>query len=281
MIHTIRRFIRLHQTLVLYLSLLCVGFLSLFIGLVPAILKSVALVQNVWTLKTENGQLQKKVATLNSLSETDLEKDAEDIFSAIPNDKSISTLLSTIEILSVKHGLYISAMDIEGIGGLASGSAKTALKSEGSILTETLSLQGELNHLRDFLDECVRVRRLMRVSDMVITSMPRSSMVTAKLVIEVFYLPLPTTIGKPGNPLESLSQKELTILEKLRTYPIIYNRSIGTGESQGAAPVVPAVSDPFAKAALKKELLSPSPLPSEAPVRVTPFASPSAILQAP
>jgi hypothetical protein len=279
----IRRIIRFHKTLVVYSALLTVGLISLFVGLVPAISKSVILVKDLRTMREEIASIQKKASMLQSVDLLELEQTARDVLAGVPSDKSVSTLLSTIEAVATKYNLYISDMSIEGIASLAKDSGKPVTKPEGNSLTEGISLQGELIQLRNFLIECVRVRRLLRVKDMVITAMPKSNLITAKLTIEVFYLPLPQTIGKISDSLEPFSQKELATIEKIKSYPIMYDSEIMPISPQeiptiGDIPTEPVVSDPFSAPSIETVLPTSSPTPSPL---LSPTASPTATIKAP
>jgi len=289
MLLKIRRFIRLHRALVQDGVLFLAGCIALFVGLIPAIQKSIVLVRDLQTLKADISRIQQKANMLNFLDQSELSVSAREVLAGVPADKSVTTLLSTIETVAQKNNMFISDMSIEGIAALATGSAKPVVKPEGTILTEEISLQGELIDLRNFLFECVRVRRLMRVKDMMLTSIPKSSMMTAKMKIEVFYLPLPQTIGKPSDVLEPFSQKELTLLDKISSYPIMFAMgadllSPGATQEVFERPTVPVVSDPFSS---PRRILTPTPVreltPSPTPVLVprispSPISSPSSSL---
>jgi len=273
----IRRFIRLHKTLVVYSVLLIAGILSLLIGLIPAIQNSFTLVADLQTMRADIIRIQKKASMLDSLNQADLEQNAKEVIAAVPSDKSIATLLSTIEAVATKNNMYISDMSIEGIASLATGSAKSAMKAEGNSLTETISLQGELIQLRNFLADCIRVRRLMRIRDVALTSMPKTNLITAKLVVEVFYLPLPLSIGKPSDSLEPFTQQELSTIEKLQLYPIVYASDISVSPVQTTPvvteiPTTPAVLDPFAPL---RSATYTTPTPSPV-IIITPKQTPSA-----
>jgi|GEM_PF-3465717 len=273
----IRRIIRLHKTLVIYSVLLIAGLICLFVGLIPAVQKSITLVQDLRTMEEDIVRIQKKVNIFHSLDQADLEQNAKETVAAIPADKSVDTLLSTIEAVATKNNLFISDMSIEGITFLTTGLEKQAVKPEEYSLTETITLQGELIQLRNFLSECVQVRRLMRVKDIKLTSMLNSNFFTVKLSIEVYYLPFPLSIGKPSDPLEVFSQKELATLEKIKSYPIMYAfdmQSISPQEAPvlGDVPTVPVVLDPFFSPKTNIVLI---PLLSETPEEI-PSESPSA-----
>jgi len=280
----IRRFIRLHKHLALYGAVFIVTLIALIVGLIPAISKSVKLVSDLRTMQDDINRIQTKVSMLQNLNQQELEKYASDMLAAVPADRSLTTLLSTIDSLAVKHNLFISDMSIEGVTSLASRSGAVAIKAEGNSLIETISLQGELLNLRNFLSDCIRVRRLMRVKDLVLTSMPKSNLITAKLTVEVFYLPFPQTIGKISDVIEPFSQKEMTTLATIQSFPMLF--SMGSGASvQSITPVktilptAPSVVDPFAPIR-PRAIISPTPmttlLPSVSPIRLSPTSTPRA-----
>ena len=229
-------------------------------------------------MREENKRIQDKATMLTALNIEDLEQTAQDVMAAVPPDKSIATLLSTVELLAQKYNLNISDMSVEGIAFLAGDQGKPVIKPEGNSLTETITLQGDLSQLRNFLFDCVRVRRLLRVKDMVLTSMLKSDQMAAKLTIEVFYLPFPQSIGKPSDVVEPFSQKELATLEKVASYPIMYVADVKPSSDQTPSvavelPTVPVVMDPFSPFI---PVLISSPTPMATP---TPIATISATLQ--
>lgn len=286
-LRTVKRFIRLHKPLVLNGIVLCVSLVALFVGLVPSLQKTIMLIEDIRTLGEEVDRIQDKLNVLQSLDSTELENASVDVLAAVPSDKSIETLLSTVEAVANKNGMVISDLSIESIGTFSSGSAGLQVKPEGIILTETVSLKGEITQIRNFLSDCLRVRRLLRIKSLELSAVPKSTDMTARLGIEVFYLPLPTTIGKASDPLKPFSEQELSTLAKIRSYPIAYapeGAQTSTGPSVvGQEPTVPVLSDPFfpSTAPVVSPLVpSISPVPSPSPsiplLPISPSASPSA-----
>jgi len=252
MLLKIRRFIRLNKPLVAYTALLFIGIGGLFFGLIPSLQKSIVLVKDLKTMNEDMSRIQKKVNLLSTLDQTVLEQYGEVVLTALPEDKSVSTLLSTADALAEKNNLSTSDLSIEGIASLSTASGNQPVKPEGHTLSETISLQGELINLRNFLSDCMKVRRLMRVKSLSLSAVPKSTQMSAKLTLEFFYLALPSSIGKPSDPLDPFSQKELEILEKLSSYPIAYQtqtQSASGGQTAviGEEPAIPALLDPFSR----------------------------------
>jgi Tfp pilus assembly protein PilO len=248
----LKRFIRLNKLLAIYIGLFVIGLIALFIGIIPSIQKSIALVSELRSLQTEISRMQQKASMLSSFDQTSLETTVQDVLAAVPTDKSIHTLMSTVEAIALKNGLSIADLSIEGIGTLATGSAKVAAKPEGNVMSETIVLQGDLVPLRNFLADSVQVRRLLRIKRMELTAVPKSTAMNMKLVIEVFYSPLPTSISKVSDSIEPFSAKELATIQKLSSYPIVYQMTQPVQSLVGAsgvreAPNVPVLTDPFSK----------------------------------
>lgn len=222
MILKIRRFIRMNTSLVVYSVLLFLGVIALFVGLLPALQESYTLIRDLQTLQDEINRIQQKVTMLSSLNQEEVDRRSQDVLLAVPTDKSVSTLLSSVEAVASKNDLSIADLSIETIGSLATGSGKQQTKPEGNTLTETVSLQGSLTQLRNFLSDVVKVRRLMTVKNMTLTAVPKSSLMTAQLSIEVYYQPFPATIGKATDPIEPFSQKEMSTLDTIASYPVVF-----------------------------------------------------------
>ena len=286
MILKIRRFIRMNTSLVVYSVLLFLGVIALFVGLVPALQKSYTLIRDLQTLQDEMNGIQKKVTMLSALNQGEVERRSEDVLLAVPTDKSVSTLLSSVEAVAFKNGLSISDMSIEAIGSLATDSGIQQTKPEGNTITETVSLRGTLIQLREFLSEVVRVRRLMTIKNMALTAIPKSMLMTAQLSVEVYYQPFPTTIGKATDPIEPFSQKEINTLDKVASYPVMFTAETPSLTSQeiplvGEEPTTFSVLDPFFSASTQTTFIPTStPTPSLLPLS-SPTASPTATIKAP
>lgn len=276
----IKRFVRLNTSLVLYSSVLVIGIIGLFVGLIPSVEKTIVLIHDIQTLNDEVNRMQTKLTMLTSLDQSTLEQDSLDVLSAVPTDKSVETLLSTVEAVASKYDLLISDLAIEGIGTIASGSAKQLTKPEGNVLTEMITIEGELLQIRNFLDDCVKVRRLLRVRGLELSAIPKTRRLTARLSIEVFYAALPTTLGKASDPLVPFSQQELDVLEKIRSYPIMYSigggTSVQSSQAVGVEPTTPALIDPFYP--LQTQIINPSTSSSTLKLSPTPtqFITPGA-----
>ena len=98
-------------------------------------------------------------------------------------------------------------------------------------------------------------------------SVSTSTQLSARLTIDVFYANLPATLGKASDPLEPFSQKELSTLDTIRSYPIAYAPGLGVSSQPssvvGVEPTTPVVLDPFfpqAKAVTPTRI--PTPLPT-------------------
>jgi len=266
MILKIRRFIRMNTSLVVYSVLLLMGVIALFVGLVPAVQNGITLIRDLQTLQDEMKRIGKKVTMLSALNQGEVERRSEDVLLAVPTDKSVSTLLSSVEAVAFKNGLSISDMSIEAIGSLATDSGIQQTKPEGNTITETVSLRGTLIQLREFLSEVVRVRRLMTIKNMALTAIPKSTQITAQLSIEVYYQPLPATIGKASDPFEPFSQKEIDTLDKVASYPLAFTTETQPLSPQkpspvGREPTTPTVADPFTNSEIKI-IPSPTQLPT-------------------
>jgi len=271
MMRHIRRFVRLNKSLVTYAALVCIGLIGLFIGLIPSAQKCLVLAKDMQSLNREIVQIQKKVNVLSSLDQLSLEKSAQVVIAAVPINKSIPTFLSTIESIALKNGLYISDMDIAGSTSLATGSGLRQTKQNENTISAEVVLQGELESVRSFLLECIQVLRLLRVKNLSLSALPRSTFMNVKLEVESFYLSLPVSIGKPLDPLETFSEKELATLEKIASYPIAYTfipQSVSS--SQPTVPVevptIPVITDPFAiseKTLIRVPIRNVTPSPVE------------------
>jgi len=130
----------------------------------------------------------------------------------------------------------------------------------------------------------VRVRRLMTIKNMTLTAMPKSTLMTAQLSIEVYYQPYPATIGKATDPIEPFSQKEMSTLDTIASYPVVFTPetqpvSVQEPSLVGEEPTTLSVVDPFSAPSSQTTFIptsTPTPSPLVSPtVSLVPTKTPT------
>lgn len=248
MIRIIQRFIKMHRSLSVYGVLLLLGIIGVVIGLVPAGKNVFALITQVKTLETDISNFRTKIVILSSYEDSVFENMVHDVLAAIPQDKSVNTLLSTIEVTAAKNGLAVSSFSVAALGSIATQSGsldKPDSKLGVNILPASFVVEGDISGLRDFLNDIIKIRRLIRVKSMDLMFQNKTTVIQAKVTVDAFYKTLPQTIGKVSDSVESLSQKEQDLLTKIISYPIVYEAPIIFDTVNTSLPANPVNADPF------------------------------------
>ncbi|MBI3577587.1 type 4a pilus biogenesis protein PilO [Candidatus Gottesmanbacteria bacterium] len=204
-------------------SFMClVGFGTLVFGVLPTVKNTLASFDEIKTLSADVQTLSQKAATLDALPETTLRAQLAIIVSAIPTDKAIPSVFATVDRVAAAAGVQVVDMSVTQAGSLATSSAQKLSAEEktlgASLLPLALSLRGSTEGLRAFISRIGSVRRLLRIRNFDISVIAPGN-VQARLALDTFYVPLPTTIGKIEQPLTKLTKEQEDALTKLASFP--------------------------------------------------------------
>ncbi|OGG30133.1 hypothetical protein A2971_05375 [Candidatus Gottesmanbacteria bacterium RIFCSPLOWO2_01_FULL_46_21] len=222
---SIRRFIRANGSLLLSIGMIAIAVTGGWWGLVPFGRNVWTLYTNTQKLRTQVGVLENKYAVLSSLDQASLAQDGDELLRAIPAEKEVATLLSTLEQTTITSGLSLSHLTIVSPGSLATGAAERQTKEEkaigAGIISSTISVEGPLPEVKQFLSTLQRIRRLLRVGDVQI-SVREGASARAQLTIDAFYQPLPTALGDITSKIVPFSAAQEDLLVQLRSFPVAY-----------------------------------------------------------
>ena len=235
-----RSLLKTYQNLIIsgvILLFCCVGVLF---GVVPAVSKVQSLVGDVQQASDENAALQKKLTVLNSLDETALRSQLSEVISAIPNDKSLPTVFSTLDGLAAQSGVSVSSVNISGDTALASSSAVTLTPEERQLGTRTIPfsvmIEGSLDAIQKFITLAPRVRRLLRTRTFAISFPPDNRQIRIELEMDAFYEPLPSAIGAPSAAITPLSPVQQAVVTTLSQLPLANSAQISLPPPAVGAP---------------------------------------------
>ncbi|KKU88014.1 hypothetical protein A3A64_00055 [Candidatus Gottesmanbacteria bacterium RIFCSPLOWO2_01_FULL_48_11] len=242
----LRRYLRQYQGFVVFglILLVCVG--ASIYGLFPAGKRVFGLVKEREALVSQVAQLRTKASLLGSLDENTLRTQLLTLTSAVPTDKAIPSVFSTVERLAAESGMVLGGVTVANPGSLATESAQkqtTEEKKLGSnMLTFTALLEGTPVQVLDFFDRAVKVRRSLRVRFFDF-SRAAGDIATVRVAMDAFYAPLPTALGDIADPIEILTPQEEEIVANISRYPLY---AVSSLEAVGVLPATPSVRDPFA-----------------------------------
>ena len=238
-----------YQGLIISIGILIVCGLGLLLGVVPLIQKTIDLNTESRTISAEVDLLNNKVSVLQSIDENAMRSDLQTLLSAVPSDKSLSTILGTLDGLTGKTGVSSENFSLSKPGSLATESAKRLTADEqavgSNILPFAISLTGTLDQMRGFLATSISVRRLFRVRSFDVsflkTGTESGSMVSANVAMDAFYSPLPSAIGSVSQQLTALTSTDTDLIAKVAGMQLL----VQTSASLPPPSVGAAKPDPF------------------------------------
>lgn len=229
----IRKFIRPYQDFILPIVLLVASIVVVFVGIIPGVGKTYEVWGQLSTERTEVTNLRTKAQFLASLDETTLFNDLSTLTAAIPVDKSIPTILATVDGVSAKTGSVFSSFQLSAPGSLATEAAKRQTTEEAAlgsyIIPFTLNMEGPYAKLRDTLDALTTSRRLMRIKNFTIGFQGDTG--RALINMDTLYALLPKPVA--GKTLVPLTTAENTILSTVGNLPLLSKTTVFTAPSSG------------------------------------------------
>lgn len=156
-------------------------------------------------LQKEGELLAAKLDTLSSINQEEIARNSQNAVSAIPSESSTLFALASIRGLALSRDLEISSLRVTEFGDLEKGGVKA--------IELSFETQGGFFQTLGFLNDLGSSAPLVRVSK-VKFSVSASSSLTKFAVISAWG-PLPKTVGKVTDHLETLTSSEQEILGKL------------------------------------------------------------------
>lgn len=240
----ILRFIKAYQGLIISTSILIGCFLGLILAVIPALRGVLDLVASTRALTGEVRELRTKSNLLEGIDEETYRGYLLTLTAAVPPDKSLPSLLSTIDGLGQQVGLSIGDLVLTP-GNIATEAAKRQSQEEkklgSNIMPFTLTVEGNFDQLRQFFANLVTIRRLLSVHGF--SAVFRGDGTSrGTLQMETFYLSFPASLGKASQKLIPLKSEEESLLTKIENLPNLASEAVGVGPAPGSVPIK---SDPF------------------------------------
>lgn len=246
MMTLVRRFFKTYKGMVASVGILLLSVVGVVYGILPASERMVELVERRRNLLQEVQVLNSKLAVLESADESTLRNSLLTLLSAIPADKSIPSIFTSVEQTALVSGVSIDTMTIGNPGSLATESAQKQSNEEkklgSGIIAFAVSVNGTPGQIRDFLDQTVRVRRFLRVryADLSFFSGTNASL---RAGLDTFWTPFPVSLGETASPVQQLTQSEEILMKTISALPDFSTQDAG---SASASTTFPLSRDPFA-----------------------------------
>lgn len=217
---TIRNFIARYQEIILPGIFFIFSATIVLFGILPATSKILELMDTVNKTRDSVNLLSAKEAFLGSQNEYSLQQKLQILVSAIPQDKSLPTVFSLIDGLSVSSGVTLINLTLSG-GQLSTASAKLQTTQErmigASILPFVISVSGSPSNLLSFIAKATQSRRLVRFQNFDV-SLASTAAANLKANFQAFYTPLPQTQAVAEQALPILTTEDNATLDKLTSF---------------------------------------------------------------
>jgi Tfp pilus assembly protein PilO len=224
----VRRLLLLYQGFVLSGAILIFSVPLVVFVLIPGIQKTRDLFNRLTAVREEVDELNAKFRLLSALDEENVRERLIILLSGIPQDKSVSSVLGTIDGLAQETGVSIIDLGLTSLGSLATVSSSirpsvSEKKIGASGLPFTLTASGAYENIRSFVGKVNKVRRLFDVTSFDL-SIGDTGVTQARLSLTAYYQPLPAKVASIQSPVVPLSEKEESIFRTLSEYPDVSGR---------------------------------------------------------
>ncbi len=245
----LKKFWKAYKEVVISVALMLGVLIGVIFGVYPVVLKILEMQNASAIISKNNRALQTKVALLESIDEETYKQYLRELAYAVPTDKSLSSLFSTIDGLSTLTGVLLSDFVLERPGSIASDSAKRQTGEEkklgNNFLPFTLTVSGTYEQINAFVAESIRVRRFFRIRSFDIT-FSSSGTISTRMGMDAYYAPLPTQLGSAGKAIEQITEEDEKIISKISALPYVGGiPGEEIGPATGVEVIGPPREDPF------------------------------------
>ncbi len=243
----LKKIFRTYQGLITTSAIILVSTLGFIIVIIPLAQRIYGLSGEVTSVRGEVQSLEQKASILNSLDEDALKNDLVTLSSAVPADKSLMTLLATIDGVTSKTGVSLVDVSLTKPGSLATDSAKKLNVKEATlgsnIISFVLSVSGSYDQIHAFMKTIGSVRRFLRIRSFDVSIVGPD--VTARITMDAFYYPFPKNVGAVNQKINVLTSKEEQTIHDITSIELASGQTISTNQLAPAVILPVGKSDPF------------------------------------
>jgi len=208
----------MYRESIIYGCVLIVGIFTLILGIIPAIGNAWNIQNEINGVVKEMGALEKKATTLTALDSTAVTTDFQTVLIALPSTKNVSSIMGSLEKVADAVGIPIVGFSMDTLGQVGTGSAKKRTAEEQKIgvqvLSATVSVEGTIEKIRDYIDAIQKTSRLMRVKNFDLSFSSKNNAMHSKIVIDTYFAEFPKTIGSVSESLVEFTPQDQELLGK-------------------------------------------------------------------
>lgn len=235
-----KRLIKRYQGFGISFVIVVVIVVGVFAGILPAFAAIISMRKNVNDLSSQITILRQKASILESIDEETYKAYLTELSLAVPTDKSLTSLFATIDGLSQETGVTLSNFTLTKPGSIATESAKRLSNDErkvgSSFLPFTLTVNGTYDQIRTFVERAVLVRRFFRIRYFSI-SFDQKETFSVHMGMDAYYAPLPTNLGSASQTVDSLTESDQAVIERVLSMPVLGKDSTPEVSGEDVSPV--------------------------------------------
>jgi Tfp pilus assembly protein PilO len=221
----LKKYWRLYKELIISICMILVSILGVIFGIIPATQKVIAVRENSVNLTKSIQVLRTKINILESKDESTYRDEFTQLLEAVPGDKSLPTVFTTLDGLCQQSGVTLLEFSLAKLGSIASNSGTGRPSAEeqkigSNLLPFTVTVSGNYTQIYAFLTLVNNVRRFFRVNNFEI-SFADITGITIHVGMDAFYAPVSTALGLADAPLVPLSQREEDVITRISQMPYL------------------------------------------------------------
>jgi Tfp pilus assembly protein PilO len=242
-----KRLFHQYQHLAVSVGIFIVIIVGVMAGLYPAVVSITSMRSSTAKITDELNVLREKVSLLESVDEITYRSYLTDLALAVPTDKSLTSLFSTIDGLSQSTGVTFSNFTLVKPGSIATESAKKQSNEERKVgsnfLPFTLTVTGTYEQIRTFVERSITVRRFFRIRSFSIL-FTTAEVISVEMGMDAYYAPLPTNLGSSQQAISPLSPQDEATISRIASLPVLGREDSGVSDESGSVETTPR-EDPF------------------------------------
>lgn len=231
--NTYTHMLKRYQAFIIPLLIASVSLATIFLGLKPALLRTIQLYEEIKATRLKVTILKEKIQFLENLDDSSLQNQLASLVSAVPITKSPETAIMTLEGIAAQNAVTLGDLSLSVAGSVAT-SAGDPVQADAKSTIPTFGINfkayGTTEQLLGFMSLLSRSRRLLRLRQFQFAYDTTPTEISGTLA--AYYLPLSTTNRSADSPLKPLSDSDVDLINRisnlqlfLREVPIVANTS--------------------------------------------------------
>ncbi|TSC64077.1 MAG: Uncharacterized protein G01um101493_238 [Microgenomates group bacterium Gr01-1014_93] len=180
--------------------------------------------------------LESKAVELENISDDDLTRRLQSAIVALPIEKDYTVIIGLLQKMSAEAGVSLKSIILDTGGSKDAGGGASSF----SVRIESTSTKFGFDEFLKKIDNSSAVLKIGSLS----TDVVSDDLVSASLILDVYYSPTPKILGSVDSPLPKLTEEEEALAEKLSARLVI--APVTSGASGQPANILPrGKANPF------------------------------------